>query len=453
MGVLTFLRTRACGRRRPATAGDVCPISGQTSDTGVCPMSGKAASNMKKPTPEQAALKLKDKGNLHFKKNDLEGALTAYTEALNIYPRDPAVWLNRSIVNRQTKKWYHSKLDAACALELQPSNVKAHYSKAFALQQLGELEEAIETCDAGLTHQPDHKALLELRTSLEKATQACAGSQTEAQQEAPKVPVQQDEVQESTEESSAVVSTTASTAGSTEDDCQCPSAKLGSSSLKEIKEKSQKTVYEWKERNPSNFERSTYKEMMVDAFREKYIELRTNAERRKKNKSILQTDQYEKEQKLNLSIQGGHQPMDRPEDIELPETYQQPLGVISAEELGTYNHENPERRYLLSVYGKIFDVSDRPDKYGPNGPYNSLTGKDITWGLFTGIDTEEMCNRFYDLFKAKDMGKDKMAGICSWLAWYETEYGKPVGDVEPYTHERNLPMPPLEEVEDACTMM
>ncbi|CAE8700447.1 unnamed protein product, partial [Polarella glacialis] len=99
------------------------------------------------------------------------------------------------------------------------------------------------------------------------------------------------------------------------------------------------------------------------------------------------------------------------------------------------------------------DVSDRPDKYNAEGPYSCLTGKDLTWGLFAGVDTVEYTNRFYDLFKGRDLGKDKLSGVCSWLAWYETEYGPAVGQCEPWLREDMLPAPPIEEIEDNCCVM
>lgn len=89
-----------------------------------------------------------------------------------------------------------------------------------------------------------------------------------------------------------------------------------------------------------------------------------------------------------------------------PPTPKEPMGVISMDTLKKYSYANPGRRYLISVYGNVFDVSDRPDKYGPEGPYTVLTGADITWGLFAGVDTQDYVNRCYDLFKAGlDVGR------------------------------------------------
>jgi predicted heme/steroid binding protein len=233
----------------------------------------------------------------------------------------------------------------------------------------------------------------------------------------------------------------------------CPATKLAGedADIKLAKEKAANMMYEWKGRNPSEAERDIMKYQLVSMFREKYIDLKRQQAEHAAKKSALQTDQYEKEKKMGLQLKGGHQPMARPEGVNVPDSFRSEMGTLTVEQLSEYGPNNEEGRIFVSVYGDIFDVSDRPDKYGKDGPYDCLTGKDITWGLFTGIDTPEMCNRLYDLFKAKDMGTDKLAGICSWLAWYETEYGKPVGRLEPYTHEWDLPMPPLNEIDDACT--
>lgn len=223
----------------------------------------------------------------------------------------------------------------------------------------------------------------------------------------------------------------------------------------EAQKRAEEQAYEWKGREPTHNERAAMKGMMLDMFKEKYLDLKAQMKKHqdKAKKRTSPTDQYNAEQKQGLQLKGGHRPMERPTDVDLPDDYNEMLGSITVEELERYGCGNPSRRFLLSVWGHVFDVSDRPDKYGPDGPYSSLTGKDITWGLFTGVDTVAFCNRFYDLYKGKDMGKDKLAGICSWLAWYETEYGAPVARLRLYEREDLLPAPPLSEVDDACVVM
>jgi len=231
------------------------------------------------------------------------------------------------------------------------------------------------------------------------------------------------------------------------DPSACPVTRIKENDIEDIKARGR---YQWVNENPSSEERENYKRMLTEVFKGKYAEL---SARSAEGRSKLDTDQYDKEQKMGLQLKGAHQHMERPKNVELPDDYQEPMGVITLDELMRYSWQNPDRRYLISVYGMVFDVSDRPDKYGPDGPYTTLTGADITWGLFAGVDTEDYINKFYDLFKGKDMGKDKIAGVCSWLGWYWNEYGDPVAQLDILQRESELPPPPLEEMNDACAVM
>lgn len=378
----------------------------------------QAAEGKSSTVEAQAVAKaLKEKGNELFKKHELEEALFTYTKAAEAYNYDASIWLNRSICNRKLENWEDAATDAEIAQELDPSNVKAYYNRAMALQLGSKLEEGLKVCKKGLEVQSDNKALQQLKADLQKSIKeeqaACPGEIASA----------------------ATVNET-----SVQDAVQRPQTGPDGE-------------YLWQKEKPSEREREGYKQAMLDMFRSKYEELKQRAEAAKSKRSTLQTDHYEDNQKQGLILSGGHRPMDRPENVDLPSKYQEPVGLLSPSELEEYGCDNRDRRYLLSVYGNIFDVSDRPDKYDPDGPYASLTGKDLTWGLFAGVDTVEYTNKFYDLFKARDMGKDKLIGVCSWLAWYETEYGKPVGKLEPWQREAELPAPPLEEIEEACVVM
>jgi len=446
--MFSLLREKACSRRRPVPAQGAAVGSGQTHPT----TAPAAASNGRskgllaevdpllgaKSAEEVAqAAALRERGNEHFRKKELEDALDAYSDAIRLQCKDPSLWLNRSIVNRQLKNWEDAELDAECASELDPKNAKAHYSRALALQQLGELRRSLASCKAGLAADPDSKALAQLKAVV---TRSLATSEQQQAKEGPAVQRQGAKLQE-------VVGT------ANDDPDACPMSKLKENDLQDIKNQASAASYMWRGDNPSDDERNGFKEMMINMFKSKYMELKASAAKRESQETILNTSQYEKEQKLGLQLKGGHQPLKRPADITLPRAFREPLGVISIEDLTKFGPDNEEGRHLLSVYGDIFDVSDRPDKYGPEGVYRDLSGKDITWGLFTGIDQPDYCNRVYDLFKAKDLGKDKIAGVCSWLAWYETEYGAPVGRLEPFTHERDLPAPPLDEVDETCAVM
>eukprot|EP00440_Ansanella_granifera_P025512 gb/GFBE01027704.1/.p1 GENE.gb/GFBE01027704.1/~~gb/GFBE01027704.1/.p1 ORF type:complete len:424 (+),score=130.29 gb/GFBE01027704.1/:1-1272(+) len=423
MGVVSqFWEALTCSRRRS----DASPSSSSASPKASDPTpEEKCGDKFPKASEAQviAAKELKDKGNEHFKKQEFEEALDEYTKAAEVNLYDASIWLNRSICNRKLEQWDDAATDAEVAMELDPSNIKAYYSRALALQQLQKYDEAVKICKRGLKKQADNKALLQLKADLEKAVlqaqAACPGQ--------------------------------AAALGA----AQCPTTAVThtTTTVADIKQKSADMLYKWQNGEPDEKEREGYKKMMVDMFRSKYEELKQRAAEAKSKRSALQTDQYEAEQKQGLQLTGGHRPMERPEHVDLPADYMKPVGRLTVEQLAEFNCNNKDHRYMLSVYGYIFDVSDRPDKYNPDGPYSSLTGRDLTWGLFAGVDTVDYTNKFYDLFKAKDQGKDKLAGLCSWLAWYETEYGTPIGRLEPWTREATLPEPPLDEIEEACTVM
>lgn len=142
--------------------------------------------------------------------------------------------------------------------------------------------------------------------------------------------------------------------------------------------------------------------------------------------------------------------MPRPKDAVIPKGFQEPIGTIDAEHLGQYYHCDCER-LLISLHGNIYDVSDRPDKYGKNAPYYYFAGRDITWGLVTGDDSEERINMFFDLFKMDEAELNKkMQCVCSWTGFYEVEYGKPVGRLAEFEAEHELPAPP--EHKDECVV-
>ena len=86
--------------------------------------------------------------------------------AISLAPRDDSLWLNRSIANRHCGYWLETEHDAAVALVLQPTYVKAHHSRAVALQRIGDMNAALAACEDGLACQSDNKALLQLRKEL-----------------------------------------------------------------------------------------------------------------------------------------------------------------------------------------------------------------------------------------------------------------------------------------------
>eukprot|EP00929_Paragymnodinium_shiwhaense_P010992 TRINITY_DN11617_c0_g1_i1.p1 TRINITY_DN11617_c0_g1~~TRINITY_DN11617_c0_g1_i1.p1 ORF type:complete len:447 (-),score=145.57 TRINITY_DN11617_c0_g1_i1:565-1827(-) len=204
--------------------------------------------------------------------------------------------------------------------------------------------------------------------------------------------------------------------------------------------------------NASDEEREAWKLQMLDVYRLMYKKMEDESKSQFTSRAVeTAASGYSQVDKQGLVIQDGHQHMPRPTDVVLPDDFRKSVGIIDMKKLSAYDCES--QRLLISVYGDIFDVSDRPDKYGKDGPYYYFAGADITYGLASGKDDDANVNKYYDVWKLPTMEqRDKKLGVlCSWLGFYEREYGDPVGRLEVYDNERNLPPPPIDEGE--CCIM
>jgi len=213
-------------------------------------------------------------------------------------------------------------------------------------------------------------------------------------------------------------------------------------------------------RMPTPMERKNTKLMVMAKYRVEYDKLR------KKNSFTWMgakieaempctgtTNQYSTADQEGLKIQGGHQHMPRPKNPKLPKDFRKPVGEMTLKKLK--DHGMDADRMLVSVYGDIFDVSDRPDKYGPDGPYSWMTGHDITWGFLSGRDVPETIDFFYDIWKIapEDFREKKLNGVVAWVAWYEYEYGGILGRLTEYNKEVGLKGPPMEQAAEDCCIM
>lgn len=243
------------------------------------------------------------------------------------------------------------------------------------------------------------------------------------------------------------------------DDENCPSSKNSSAFDKELK-KMKKQIKAggnpdpiagmenaWLFTEMSAPERKNKRDMFKSFYQEQYKRISKSKQAAGPDlKQYEKTDQVTGETTLNssgLKAEGGHRPMPRPDGVNLPKDFRKEVGRLEPEDLvKTYSCSST--RLLISVDGDIFDVSDRPDKYGENGPYWYMTGRDITWGLVCGEDSEENMDKFFDLFKLQPAAAvdKRLQGLMSWWAFYEKEYGAPVGRNSAYDKEWSLPEPP-----------
>jgi predicted heme/steroid binding protein len=89
--------------------------------------------------------------------------------------------------------------------------------------------------------------------------------------------------------------------------------------------------------------------------------------------------------------------------------------------LPTYTHEEllemgdglDDNPILISIFGRVYDVSLGSKFYGPEGPYHAFAGHDITYSLSTGCRTEECIATSGDELTTKEQLEGKR-----WLSFF-----------------------------------
>lgn len=183
----------------------------------------------------------------------------------------------------------------------------------------------------------------------------------------------------------------------------------GDESRRNVKEATEQE--EWRGTNPTELEREALKAALLDMFRQ--------------------------ERRL-------------PRDFNLDKS----STVMTLEELAKFNCDSG--RPMVSIHGDVFDVSSDLANYGPAGVRSFEAGTDLTWAVVTGSHSEEMCNCFFDMFKARDqnMVAGRFMSLCSSAVSFRRDYGKPVGRLNIFLDERSLPAPPTPHMEEVgeCTV-
>ncbi|OLP95225.1 Protein unc-45-like A [Symbiodinium microadriaticum] len=111
-----------------------------------------------------------NQGNDHFKRQEFELAVEAYTRAIAV---DPEIFrmsarLGQMIPAFAKECWEVAELDAKRALQLDPANAKAMYRRAICLRKLGRLHDALGVLEDNA--HSENKAFQQLRN---EAAQGC----------------------------------------------------------------------------------------------------------------------------------------------------------------------------------------------------------------------------------------------------------------------------------------
>lgn len=97
-----------------------------------------------------AAAAHKEQGNNFFKQGKYEQAIAGYTRAIESDATDPTFFSNRAACFAALGRWQESADDARQCVTLDRTFIKAYFRLGFALQNLGNIDDAIDAIARGL---------------------------------------------------------------------------------------------------------------------------------------------------------------------------------------------------------------------------------------------------------------------------------------------------------------
>jgi len=112
----------------------------------------------------------RQKGNEAYRRGDYAEAIKSYTLCLEHDAASVLAYSNRAMAHLQLRNFEGAQLDAAAALNLDATFLKARYRLGLALEGLDRKEEAIEEYKKLLKQQPNNKAALQKLQELEQSS-------------------------------------------------------------------------------------------------------------------------------------------------------------------------------------------------------------------------------------------------------------------------------------------
>jgi stress-induced-phosphoprotein 1 len=135
-----------------------------------------------------AAQAKKNEGNNYFKNKQYEQAIQKYTEAIELDPNDVTFYSNRSACYAALSRWQEAADDGRQCIITDKSFVKGYFRAALALQNLGNLDGALDAVKRGLGIEPSNADLKKMSREIEEIQRLkkvdAAIAQAEAQLEA-----------------------------------------------------------------------------------------------------------------------------------------------------------------------------------------------------------------------------------------------------------------------------
>lgn len=102
------------------------------------------------------------------------------------------------------------------------------------------------------------------------------------------------------------------------------------------------------------------------------------------------------------------------------------LATYTPDELAEFGDGLDGRPILLSLFGRVYDVSAGEKFYGPNGQYHMFAGNDVTYSLSTGCKTPSCIGKDTEELSEQDLNEGKR-----WLSFFHLHDKYPlVGTME-----------------------
>ena len=120
----------------------------------------------------QAKEEKRVEGNALFAKKRFRDAAKSYGEAIDLDPYDHSLYSNRALCFLELGAFEKARLDAEECTKLRPDFLKGHLRLARALRLLGDCEEALKACRAGLEVERNSKALRAEYVAAKRALRA-----------------------------------------------------------------------------------------------------------------------------------------------------------------------------------------------------------------------------------------------------------------------------------------
>lgn len=125
----------------------------------------------------------RERGNNQFKNGDFPSAIKEYEEAIKRNPKDYKAYSNRAACYMKLASWYEAFKDAEKCIEIEPTFPKGYSRKAHVQYFMKEFHKALDTYSAGLEQDPENQELKDgLRATREMIEKANRGELSEEEE-------------------------------------------------------------------------------------------------------------------------------------------------------------------------------------------------------------------------------------------------------------------------------